>query len=192
MEITLATTNKGKVAEFERAFYDFSVQFKAIEAQTFNCPETAQTFLGNALLKAQMASKITHNYALADDSGLCVEALDNEPGLYSGRYFEQGQGLQKVLSRLKNIDNRKAHFICALVLVNSSGKIIWQTEQKWLGSIAHEIKGDKGFGYDPIFIPENFNCTVGELDQTIKEKNSHRGKAVIELKKFLKSPPSFD
>ena len=184
-EITLATTNKGKVSEFERAFENFKIKFKAISADIFNCPETASTFLGNALLKAQMAANITQNYALADDSGLCVKALGEEPGIYSARYFEKGQGLQKILSSLQGSSNRQAYFICALVLVNPQGQVIWQTEQKWNGLISQQIKGDKGFGYDPIFIPEGLNCTVGELEPAIKEEISHRGKAINELKSFL-------
>jgi XTP/dITP diphosphohydrolase len=183
-EIILATTNKGKLAEFQAAFLDSPFNLKCIDG-LFNCPEDKNTFLGNATQKAQMASEITKAYCLADDSGLCVEALNHEPGIFSARYFGKGEGMQKILDRLNGLDNRKAYFVCALVLTDETGKVLWQTEQKWHGQIAYKAEGDNGFGYDPIFIPEGYNVSVAQLEANLKEKISHRGLAIREFKNWL-------
>lgn len=184
-EITLATTNKGKLAEFENAFAEMEIALQLIKGE-FNCPETGQTFLENAVQKAQLAAKLTSSFCLADDSGLAVEALNGDPGIYSARFFDNGNGMNKIITRLQNSNNRKAYFVCALVLVNPWGEVIWQTEEKWFGQIAHEICGNKGFGYDPIFIPTGYQITVGEMEPALKEKISHRGQAIEKLKQFLK------
>jgi XTP/dITP diphosphohydrolase len=186
-QITLATTNQGKIAEFEHAFSEENISFKGLPSG-FNCPETANSFLGNAFLKAQMCSKQATNYALADDSGLCITALNEEPGIYSARYFQEGEGLKKILQRLTSCSNRQAYFVCALVLTSPEGQIIWQTEQKWYGKIAQAPAGKGGFGYDPIFIPDgSAGLTVAEMEPAHKEQQSHRGQAINELKKFLQS-----
>ncbi len=184
-QITIATTNKGKLAEFEHAFAGLNIGLQLVQGE-FHCPETGKTFLENALQKAELAAKLTNSYCLADDSGLSVDALNGEPGIYSARFFEGGIGMKKILESLSNSTNRKAHFVCALVLIDPQGKVIWQTEEKWFGQISAEIKGNKGFGYDPIFVPDGFEITVGEMEASLKEKISHRGQAVEKLKQFLK------
>ena len=185
-EITLATTNQGKIKELQRALSSENIKLKGLPA-SFNCPETATSFEGNALLKAQMSSRLYHTYSLADDSGLCIEALSGEPGILSARYFREGQGIEKILQRLAGLTNRQAYFICALVLTDVQGKVVWQTSQKWHGRIAQKALGQKGFGYDPIFIPENSQITVSEMDTSLKEKQSHRGQALQEFKTFLQN-----
>jgi XTP/dITP diphosphohydrolase len=184
-QIILATTNPGKVNEFNLALGNLNVSLKSIDCE-FNCPETGRTFLENATQKAKLAAQLTGQFCLADDSGLCIEALNKRPGIHSARYFGKGEGLQKVLNEMETQENRKAFFVCALVLVNSTGQLIWQTEQKWHGQIARQVSGNNGFGYDPIFLPEGLNITAAQLEPASKEKVSHRGKAIFELKKFLK------
>jgi XTP/dITP diphosphohydrolase len=193
-EIVLATTNKGKVLEIQQALIDSGKKIKSITdyCENFDCEENGNTFLENALIKAQASARIIANLnldneiiCLADDSGLCVESLGGEPGIYSARYFANGNGMNKILERLTGKSNRKACFVCALVLVDVNGNLIWQTEQKWNGDIAESISGNYGFGYDPIFIPNGFNCTAAEISLKDKNKISHRGQAINELKHFF-------
>jgi len=166
---------------------DTAVRLSSI-GESFDCIEDGDTFEANAIKKAREASQITGQVCLADDSGLCIKALNNEPGIYSARYFANGQGMQSILERLREIKettNRAAYFVCALALSNEAGEIIWQTEAHWAGHISHLPIGDKGFGYDPIFIPEGFDLTVAQLDPFIKESHSHRAQAVSSLIEYL-------
>jgi XTP/dITP diphosphohydrolase len=183
-QLILATTNKGKEDEFNQALKDLNIEITRI-GDTFECEENGLTFLDNAILKAVKGSKITEKFCLADDSGLCVSALNGEPGVLSARYFDGGKGIQKILSRMTDIGDRAAYFICSLALSDPNGRVIWTTERKWSGKITYEAKGDKGFGYDPIFIPDTLNCTVAEMNAEDKIKLSHRGMAISDLVNYL-------
>lgn len=206
-EITLATTNAGKKKEFELAMREFNLTIRQMQGE-FNCPEDGNSFLENATQKAQLASKLTNSFCLADDSGLCVQALGGSPGIHSARYFGKGEGISKILHELENkyatpegakinkyatltalkdAENRKAYFVCCLVLTAPDQSVIWQTEQHWHGQIAQQAMGTNGFGYDPIFIPDGMELTAAELSPIEKEKISHRGKAIAEFKHFIKS-----
>ena len=188
--LVLATTNQHKVKEFQGAFNGLGVSIEAIDSG-FNCPETAPTFLGNAALKALAGAQRSGKWCLADDSGLCVNALGGEPGLFSARYFNEGKGIEKILERLTNSTDRSAFFVCALALaeptLNAGARIIWQTENFWQGSISATPQGEKGFGYDPIFVPLESKKTAAQLTQSEKEQQSHRGQAVQALVRYLGS-----
>lgn len=151
-------------------------------------PETADTLEGNALLKAQY---IHIHYGLncfADDTGLEIEALNNEPGVYSARYAgidkDSEANMLKVLSKLEGIENRKAQFRTAISLIIDNNTFLFEGVIK--GEIIKEKRGEEGFGYDPIFIPEGYNETFAELGGNIKNKISHRALAVNKLCDFLK------
>jgi len=192
-QIVLATGNKGKVAEFSTLFDGFSI--KVSPQSEFNVeevPETGTTFVENAIIKARNASKVTGLPAIADDSGLAVDALGGAPGIYSARYAgktaNDTDNINKLLSALANeSDNRKARFLCVLVFMQHEldpTPIICQGE--WHGEISTTLSGNGGFGYDPVFwLPEQ-NCSAAELESNIKNRISHRGKALVQLMQRMK------
>jgi XTP/dITP diphosphohydrolase len=152
--------------------------------------EDGATYLENALKKARIVSEFTGETVLADDSGLQVNVLKGEPGVYSARYAGEGatdeENNAKLLARLKNIpeDKRTASFFCALVLYDRDGRYA-SFEAEWRGRIIDEGRGTNGFGYDPIFLDPKFNKTAAELPPDIKNKVSHRGQAFAKLKACL-------
>jgi XTP/dITP diphosphohydrolase len=187
--IVLATTNKGKLSEYKDLFAKFQWLELELAPDNFEVEETADNFIDNALLKARAAAKLTGKLCLADDSGLCVDALGGRPGLYSNRYCEgdYAYGRQKLLKELDGVENRKAHFICALALVDAKGNVLHKNFCKWHGLIGLEEKGTNGFGFDPIFIPENHEVTAAELAPEEKNRISHRGKSWFNLANYLNS-----
>lgn len=186
-KIVLATGNKGKVAEFSYLFKQYSIS--VVPQSDFNVPdvpETGTTFVENAIIKARHAAKLTGLPAIADDSGLVVDALDGAPGIYSARYAGEhgndGANCKKLLQNLHGKANRNARFLCVLVYMehaNDPTPII--CEGHWHGEITEQASGDGGFGYDPIFYVPKEQCTVAELDKAIKNKISHRGQALALL-----------
>lgn len=189
MRIVLASNNRGKLRELEELLaplgHDVIAQAEfGIETP----PETGTTFLENALLKARHAARIANLPALADDSGIEVDALNGGPGIYSARYAGENasdlQNLRKLLVDLTGIaqDQRTARYQCAIVLVRSaedSDPIV--THGTWEGRILTMPRGTGGFGYDPIFLPDGFDKTAAELDPAHKNELSHRGKALQAL-----------
>ena len=187
-QIVLATGNKGKVAEFSSLFAGFSI--KVSPQSEFNVdevPETGTTFVENAIIKARHAAKVTGLPAIADDSGLAVDALGGAPGIYSARYAgptaNDSDNIDKLLAALDNQDtDRQARFLCVLVFMQHEldpTPIICQGE--WHGEISKTRHGNGGFGYDPVFwLPEQ-NCSAAELDKVTKNSVSHRGKALAQL-----------
>jgi len=179
--IILASSNQGKAREFAATLKN--IEIKTIEHPDFDPEETADTFLGNAAIKAIAAAELTREYCLADDSGLVIDALDGRPGIYSARYLKeeytkhqakngeeeykkvikQNQtdskwdfckpGLEKLIQEVQAQPNKKARFTCALALATPEGEIIWQDEAYWQVHIGTEIRGSNGFGYDPIAVP---------------------------------------
>ncbi len=194
-KIVLATNNQGKVNELQNLLADAG--FDIIAQSQFNLPdadETGLTFVENAILKARYAAKLTGLPAIADDSGLVVEALNGEPGIYSARYAgEHGNdesNNQKLLQALQPIpqEKRSAYFYCALVFMrheNDPTPIICLG--KWNGLILNELKGKGGFGYDPLFYVPELNCTAAELTKEHKSQISHRGQALKQLIKEIKT-----
>lgn len=191
-KLVIATGNKGKLREIQHILGP--LQIEVIPQSDFNVPECEEpycTFVENALAKARHASKHTGLPALADDSGLCVDALQGAPGVLSARYAGQsGHGKesqdarnnQKLLEVMANEKCRHAHFYCVMVLVrheHDPEPII--AEGQWVGEILNEYRGTDGFGYDPLFLDAKTDKTVAELPLEIKSRISHRGHAMAKL-----------
>jgi XTP/dITP diphosphohydrolase len=188
-QIVLATGNKGKVREFKQMLRN--QPFEILPQSEFDVSEveeTGLTFVENAIIKARHAAKVTGLPAIADDSGIEVDALNGAPGIYSARYAGQDandkDNLHKLIQDVKEIDEplRTARFQCVLVLMrheNDPTPIICQGT--WEGSLLKEPAGQNGFGYDPIFWLEANQCTSAELDPDTKDKLSHRGQALRKL-----------
>jgi XTP/dITP diphosphohydrolase len=193
MKFVVASSNAGKLAEFRdllgEAGYEFVTQG---ELGVTDAEETGLTFVENALLKARHAARITGLPALADDSGLCVDALDGAPGLYSARYAgshgDAQANIAKLLEAMKGVPRaqRTAHFIAVIVLLRHAEDpqpII--AEGRWSGSILDAPRGDGGFGYDPVFLDPENNLSAAEFDPAIKNRLSHRGRALAMLRQKL-------
>lgn len=182
MKIVFATSNPHKLHELNEICADSGIEF-VLPSEGFAPIENGSTFEENSLIKAKEAFRLSKTYSLADDSGLCVDALDGAPGLYSARYAgTQDEKIEKLLGELKGFENRRAKFVCCVTLLDDKGEMIFQTVGECHGSIVKERKGINGFGYDPIFKADNYDCTIAELSEEEKNKISHRGKA---LKNFL-------
>ena len=192
MRIVFATKNEGKVREITEMIDRTDIELVSLNHFT-SLPEIVEdgkTYLENALKKAKAISEFTGETVLADDSGLQVDVLGGQPGVYSARYAGEGatdeKNNAKLLDRLKNIpeDKRTASFFCALVLYDRDGRYA-SFEAEWRGRIIDEGRGTNGFGYDPIFLDPKFNKTAAELTPDIKNKVSHRGQAFAKLKACL-------
>lgn len=182
MKIVFATSNPHKLHELNEICAGSGIEFVSPN-EGFAPVENGSTFQENSLIKAKEAFRVSKTYCLADDSGLCVDALNGAPGLYSARYAgTQDEKIEKLLGELKGIEDRKAKFVCCVTLLDNKGEMIFQTIGECQGSIVKERKGINGFGYDPIFKPDNYDCTIAELSEEEKNKISHRGNA---LKNFL-------
>ncbi len=189
MKIIIATHNQNKVKEFKEILKDFKVELISLSEMNDHeeIIEDGQTFEENATIKVKHIAKKYQMPVISDDSGLEVEALNNRPGIYSARYSGKGdlENNLKILSELKEIKNRKARFICVIAYSTPLGEI--KTYKGiWEGKISQEIKGNNGFGYDPIFIPKHKTKTVAELSEKEKTKNSHRSKALKQFKEDFK------
>ncbi len=184
--VVLATGNKGKVKELSSLLSQHNISI--VPQSDFNVPdvpETGTTFVENAIIKARHAAKITGHPAIADDSGLEVDALNGEPGVYSARYAGENatddDNTNKLLSSLINVtnDKRTARFHCVLVYMkheNDPTPII--CHGVWEGTISNEKIGEQGFGYDPVFWQEDRQMTSAQLPRDLKNQLSHRGKAL--------------
>lgn len=192
--LILASGNAGKLREFQSLLAEqgFSVEAQS-QRQIPNVPETGLTFVENALIKARHASRLTNLPALADDSGLEVDALNGEPGIYSARFAgpeaDDEQNNQQLLQSLHEVPDaeRTARYWCVLVLLRHAldpTPIICQAS--WEGRILRAPQGDGGFGYDPLFWLEHKGCTAAELDKAEKNAISHRGIAMAQLLAELK------
>lgn len=196
-KVVLATSNKGKVAEMQLTLQEFG--FDIHPQSEFNIPDAIEdglSFVENAIKKARHASQLTDLPAIADDSGIEVDALSGAPGIYSARYAdgEDGHGdaanNTKLLKAMNDITDRRARFQCVLVFMQHAldpTPIICQGT--WEGLIAKVAKGDNGFGYDPLFYLPELDCHSAELDPSTKKKISHRGKALAALKEQLSIQP---
>lgn len=181
--LIVATSNPGKIAEMQpylaSTLPDWRLQLKpkALEVE-----ETGSSFLENACLKAAQVAAALGEWAIADDSGLCIDALNGAPGIYSARYAETPQAcIERVLRELEGITNRKAHFTCALAVARPDGSVMLQTEGICPGEILMAQQGEGGFGYDPIFYLPNYQTTFAEMSVELKNKISHRGLAFEQL-----------
>ncbi|MEE9911199.1 MAG: XTP/dITP diphosphatase [Deltaproteobacteria bacterium] len=192
MKIVFATKNEGKVREISEMLGRMDVELVSLNGfvSVPEIIEDGKTYLENALKKAKIISEFTGETVLADDSGLQVDALGGEPGLYSARYAGEDasdeENNAKLLAGLKDVprDKRTASFFCALVLYHPDGRYE-SFEADWPGRIIDERRGANGFGYDPIFLWPELNKTAAELPPEIKNKVSHRGQAFAKLKNHL-------
>ena len=180
MKFIIATHNKKKLAEMERILNPLGIEVSTAQLQEVD--ETGTTFAENAYLKANAACKETGLPAIADDSGLAVDALNGAPGVYSARYAGEYatdiQKMEKLLHELKNVpkEQRTARFVCSICCVFPNGDRI-TAEANCEGTIAFELTGDGGFGYDPIFLVGE--QSFGQLSDEEKDRISHRGKALM-------------
>ena len=191
-KIVIATNNEKKLNEIEAILGDLNIQ--AIPQSHFKIGESEEpfiTFIENALIKARYASEKTGLPAIADDSGLCVDILGGEPGIYSARFSGSPKSDEnnklKLLEVLKDKNKRKAHYYCAIVFIKSPNDpqpII--AEGIWQGEILEIARGKNGFGYDSIFLDYKTDLSAAELSANIKNKISHRGQALQKIKQKLK------
>ena len=196
MKLIIASNNKGKIREYKDIFepFGFQVYSQSEENICLEVEETGTTFEENAAVKARAIYGIAHCCVISDDSGLEVEALGGEPGLFSARY----KGLETeherrlaVLKGLEGSDNRKARFVTCICFIDEAGEE-HLFSGVWNGEIAFEEEGTNGFGYDPIFISEDGNGkTTASLPLSFKETYSHRAKAVRKLIFWLQSRSNF-
>jgi XTP/dITP diphosphohydrolase len=192
-KLVLASNNAGKVREFQELLAPF--HFQVIPQGDLGIPsaeEPHHTFVENALAKARHASAASGLPALADDSGICAHALDGAPGVYSARYAgidgDSSANNRKLIAALQGKTDRGAHYVCALVMVNSANDpepLIVQT--RWYGQIIEDAQGNHGFGYDPHFFLPELGSTAAQLEPSEKNLISHRGQALRELIAELQS-----
>ena len=189
-KIILATGNQGKVRELNAMLKSHYIIVSQKDLQVEEVPETGSSFIENALIKARNASFQTNLPALADDSGLEVEALDGDPGIYSARYAGEEatdeDNISKLISNMEQHQNRSARFCCAMVFVeNAEDTKPIIIEKYWNGEILREAIGNNGFGYDSIFYLPDLQCSSAQLEPEKKKLLSHRGQALNELLRHL-------
>lgn len=193
IEILFATSNAGKAKEVQAMFSDLDVDVKTLreEGIGIEIEENGQTFAENALIKAKAIAGMTDKIVLADDSGLVVDYLNGEPGIYSARYMGEDTSYDiknaRILERMEGVpdDQRTARFVCAMAAIMPGGEVIC-TEGIMEGLIGYEMKGTNGFGYDPIFYLPEYGMTSSEISPEKKNEISHRGKALRKMQDELK------
>ena len=191
-KIIFATSNEGKMKEIRMILSDLKVQLVSLKEAGIhvNIIEDGETFEENAIIKAKAIMELTGELVLADDSGLEVDYLNKEPGVYSARYLGEDTAYsiknRNIIDRLQGVpdEDRGARFVCAIAAAFPDGKVI-TTRGTIEGRIGYEEKGKNGFGYDPIVYVPEYKMTTGEMDPDFKNKISHRGKALALMKKEL-------
>ncbi len=188
-QVVIATKNRGKVKDFETLFqplgYEVVTMFDV--APNMEIEETGTTFEENAVLKAEALSKALNKMVIADDSGLAIDALDGEPGVYSARYagdHDDEANIQKVLANLEGVQERTARFVCVIAVATPS-QATYTVRGECVGEITTAKKGDNGFGYDPIFYVPTLEKTMAQLTAEQKASVSHRGNALRKLQDKL-------
>ena len=185
-KLIVATSNSGKLQEMQEYLtaLDWELQLKPA---AIDIEETGETFLENAILKASQVAQALGEWAIADDSGLVVAALNGAPGLYSARYGNSDQArIDRLLKELGDNENRKAKFVCAIAIARPDGSVALQTEGICPGEILKTPQGTQGFGYDPIFYVPQYQQTFAEMTPQLKRDISHRGQAFAVLLPQLK------
>jgi XTP/dITP diphosphohydrolase len=191
MKFVLATRNSHKATELKRILEDLDLDCELLTVADFpdapEVEETESTFEGNALLKARALAKFTGLAAIADDSGLCVDALDGNPGVLSARWSGASENVDQanfdlVLEQVKDVPakNRGAKFVCAAVAVFPDGQELVAIGEMF-GHLLNAPTGENGFGYDPIFVPQGFKVSTAQMSSAEKDAISHRGKALNDL-----------
>jgi XTP/dITP diphosphohydrolase len=193
--LLLGTRNVGKVREIETILGDVPWGFCSLEEfdDVGVAAETAPTYAENAIAKAQFYARATGLWALADDSGLEVEVLDGAPGVFSARYAGTGASdadrRRLLLSQLAEVpaEERRARFVCVVAIALPDGTVLNASEGTCAGKIIFAPRGTGGFGYDPLFVPDGFDKTFAELSDSVKNKISHRARALLKTREFLLS-----
>lgn len=198
-KLVLATANTHKVIEFQRILNELLPNLELIPASNFpgvpEVEESGSTFAENSLLKARVINEFTNLPAIADDSGLVVDALNGAPGIFSARYAglesNDQANVKKLLAEIKDINQSllSARFVCAIAIVEKSSNLELVVEGQMEGEVIKEIRGANGFGYDPIFVPQGLTKTSAELSDSEKDKLSHRGIALRKLSRVLEQMP---
>ncbi len=195
--IVLATKNKGKLAELEQPLLTLGFYVETLPDDYADIPEDGATFEENALIKAKYVCKDLGLPALADDSGISVQGLNNAPGIYSARYAQDYENLENESTDTKNIrklldmtkdfshEEKSCAFHCAMALVFPDGKNI-VVHEKWEGRLLNSTEGKNGFGYDPLFFDEELQISAAAMDKKVKMSRSHRAKALKALIEALK------
>ena len=203
MKIVLASSNEHKVKEINAIVSSFPLlgervgvrgQYITQNVIEFILPpagfdpiEDGDTFEENSLIKARAAWELGKTWTLADDSGLCIDALNGAPGIHSARYADTPQArIDRVLNEMQGVENRSARFKCCMTLINPQGEVAFSYTGICEGAIIDKQRGVNGFGYDPIFLLENSTKTMAELSEEEKNQVSHRGKALNAVLNYLK------
>ena len=187
IRIVFATGNPHKLQEINEISRDSGIEF-VLPPVDFDPDETGTTFEENSYIKAKEAALLSNCIALADDSGLCVDALNGEPGIHSARYAETPQArIDKLLNNLTNVSNRKAKFVCAMTLVDEFGNVLDKEIGECYGEIATEQSGTNGFGYDPVFVVDGYGVTMAEMSEDLKNSISHRANALSKIISYVQS-----
>ncbi len=193
--IILATQNKGKIKELKEPLAKLGYEIIGLDSMEifngFDVEENGKSFVENALIKAKAVANLCGLIAIADDSGLEVEALNNEPGIYSARYAldmpsltgktQDERNIQKLLISMQDKENRKARFCCAMCAYDPKNDSHIYHEGYWNGEILTQMQGENGFGYDPVFFAPEFNLSAAEVSKEVKMQYSHRSKAISGL-----------
>ncbi len=184
--LVVATGNPGKLKEMQAYLADLGWEL-TLKPDDLEIEETGETFAANACLKASQVAKVTGNWAIADDSGLQVDALDGAPGVYSARYGKTDrERISRLLEALGDEQDRQAQFVCAVAIARPDGVIALQAEGICRGEILYAPRGIRGFGYDPIFYVPAQQMTFAEMPAELKREISHRGQAFKALIPQLK------
>lgn len=191
-ELVLASNNPGKLREFQSLFAQDGITIINQGALGVEpCPEPFETFVENCLAKARHAARVTGRAAMADDSGICVDALRGQPGVHSARFAGEPKSDEAnnalLIQKLKGVTNRRGHYTCVLVAVRSADDpepLI--ADARWFGEIVDQPQGQGGFGYDPYFYIPSEGKTVAELDPSVKNRLSHRGQALVKLREKIR------
>lgn len=179
--LVVATGNPGKLKEMQ-AYLANSGWELTLKPDDLDVEETGETFAANACIKASEVAIATGNWAIADDSGLAVDALNGSPGVYSARYGNtDAERISRLLRELGATENRQAQFICAVAVANPAGEIVLQSQGICRGEIVYATRGEGGFGYDPIFYVPEKQLTFAEMSPDLKKSISHRGNALKDL-----------
>lgn len=194
MEIVIATRNAGKVRELRELFAELPIAVQSLSdfPNVVEVAETGKTFAENAALKAAGYARQAGKRVIADDSGLEVMALGGRPGVHSARFAGEDSDHQHKMAVLLNgihesgSDDRSARFVCSMAVADAQGRIEFAAEGECRGTIAAEPRGNGGFGFDPVFIPEDMEHTFGELSPEVKQRISHRAKAAETILRYLR------
>lgn len=187
IKIVFATGNSHKLQEINEISKGSGIEF-ILPSDNFDPDETGITFEENSYIKAKEAAILSKNISLADDSGLCVEALDGAPGIHSARYAPTAEErIGKLLTNLTHASNRKAKFVCAMTLVDENGNVLDKEIGECYGEIAKSQSGINGFGYDPIFVVDGYGVTMADMSEDLKNKISHRSKALEKIISYVRS-----